>query len=112
MRLGKRATLSETVAAAKPPCHDGIYMKLQELECKWAAHKAARPDAGTCGIRSAKAHRFEILVGLNDLPQPIFRRAVAAIRIRVMALHQHLESQLDVGGGCPRVEPEGIERTA
>ena len=80
-------------------------MQLQELDCNWAAHKAAMPNAGSCGIRLAKAHRFEILVGLTDLPQPIFRLAVAAVRIRMMALHQHLESQLDVGRGRPGVEP-------
>src|SRR5215470_9232576 len=81
------ATLSETVSAAKPPCHNAIYMKLQELDCNRAAHKAAMPDTGRWGIRLAKAHRFEILVGLNDLAQPILGRAVAAVRIRVMALH-------------------------
>src|SRR5215468_2698747 len=48
------ATLSETVQAAKPPCHDGIYMKLQALDYNWAAHKAAMPNTGPRAIRLAK----------------------------------------------------------
>src|SRR5262249_52400138 len=110
------ATLSETARAAKPPCHNPIHMKFQELDCNWAAHKAAMPSPGPMRNQPfsgslAEAHRLEILVGLNDLPQPLFRRAVAAIGIRVVAFHQHLEPQLDIGRGRAGVEPEGIERT-
>jgi hypothetical protein len=44
------ATLSETAQAAKPPCHDAIYMKFQELDCNRATYKAAMLNRGSGGI--------------------------------------------------------------
>src|SRR5262245_19946054 len=65
------------------------------------------------GVRLlAKTRRLQIFIRLDDLAQPIFGRAIAAIGVRMMALHQHLEAQLDLGGGCSRVEPKRIERPA
>src|SRR5262249_10263756 len=61
------ATLSETAQAANPPCNNAIYMKFQELDCNRTAHKAAMPSiAPVRGL--AEAYRFQILVGLDDLP--------------------------------------------
>src|SRR5215470_2828186 len=69
------------------------------------------PDLGSTA-KSAKTSRLQIFISLDDLAQPIFGRAIAAIGVRVMALHQHLEAQLDLGGGCSRVEPKRVERPA
>src|SRR4051794_33475353 len=82
------ATLSETARAAKPPGRNAIYMEFQELDCNRTVYKAAMPDTRLAPVcRLAETHRLEILVGLNDLPQPVFGRAIAAVGIRVVPLH-------------------------
>src|SRR5262245_10613612 len=59
---------------------------------------------------SSEAHRFEIVIGLDDLTQPVFGGTIAAIGVRVMALHQGLEANLDLNGGRPGLESERVER--
>src|SRR2546422_7154841 len=46
------ATLPETAQAAKPPCHQPIYMESQQLDCNQATHKAAMLNTGSGGIIS------------------------------------------------------------
>src|SRR4051794_8207536 len=45
---------------------------------------------------STKACGFQIVIGLDDLAQPVLGGAVAAIGIGMMALHQGLETRLDL----------------
>src|SRR5262249_7753563 len=63
-------------------------------------------------LRSAEADRFEIIIGLDDLAQPIFRGAISAIGVGMMPLHQRLEPSLDLLCGGIGLEPERIERLA
>src|SRR5215475_3170866 len=53
--------------------------------------RAARPAHSAQSLDSAEADRLEIRIGLDDLAQPIFGRAIAAICVGVMTLHQRLE---------------------
>src|SRR5262245_46796533 len=62
--------------------------------------------------RSAEADRFEIIIGLDDLAQPIFRGAISAIGVGMMPLHERLEPSLDLLCGGIRFEPKRIERLA
>src|SRR5207248_10655958 len=61
--------------------------------------RAAAIPAASGSPGSSKADRFQILVGLDDLAQPLLRGTIAAIRVGVMALHQQLETDLDFGSG-------------
>src|SRR5438105_13352107 len=58
------------------------------------------------------AYRFQVFIGLDNLPQQVFRGPVAAIDIRVMTLDQRLEAPFDVGGRRARIESQDIERLA
>src|SRR5213593_3538351 len=73
---------------------------------------AGLPPSHVAGPASAEFRRFEIVVGLNDFTQPILQRAIAAVRVRMMALYQFLEARLDLGGRRVDFESEGIERLA
>src|SRR6476646_9248794 len=61
------------------------------------AARSQRRNAPMQPAGSAKADRFQIIVGLNDLTQAIFRGAVAIVGIGMMPLHQGLELGLDLG---------------
>src|ERR1700690_2922711 len=63
-------------------------------------------------LRSAEAGRFQVVVRLNDLDQPILGRAIAAIGVGMKLLHQFLEAHLHLVRGGADVEPEPIERLA
>src|ERR1044072_1298155 len=63
-------------------------------------------------LRSAELRRLEIIVRLDDLDEAVLGRAVSAVRIRMMALHQFLEARLDLDRGRIDLEPERIERLA
>src|SRR6516165_3924101 len=60
----------------------------------------------------AESDRFQILVGLDDLPQLVLRGAVAAIGIRVVTLHQRLETGLDLLDRRRSLQAEHVERLA
>src|ERR1700760_261941 len=64
-------------------------------------------------MRLARAHhRLQIVVGLDDLDQAILGRAIAAIGIGVMLLHQRLVLGLDVVQRRIRAEPHHLQRLA
>ena len=56
---------------------------------------------GTCS-NSAESGLLEVIIGLDDLAQLVFRGAIPAIGVGVMAFHQLLEPRLDVGAGGVR----------
>jgi hypothetical protein len=86
--------------------------RLPHPEIEWARHSTRKfiraasvrpwPRTGGKGRRaaqplgSAEADGLEVRIGLDDLAQPIFGRAIAAIGIGMMPLHQRLELPLDV----------------
>src|ERR1700690_506460 len=59
---------------------------------------------------SAEPGRFQVIVRLDDLDQPILGRAIAAIGVGMKLLHQFLEAHLHLMRGGANVEPEPIER--
>src|SRR5690242_7662571 len=61
---------------------------------------------------SAIADGSQIIVRLDDLPQPVLAGPVTAVGIGVMPLHQQLEPSLDIGRGHLAFKPKGIERLA
>ena len=61
---------------------------------------------------SAETRRLQVIVGLDDLPQPVLGRPVAAVGVGMMALHQHLEPGLDIGALGIGFKAEHIERAA
>src|SRR5437588_681648 len=61
---------------------------------------------------SAEFRRLELIVRLDDLAQAIFQRAVAAIGVRVVALHEFLEPRLDLARGRIDLQSQRIERLA
>src|SRR5262249_60934757 len=67
--------------------------------------------AGARGLARAH-HRLQIIVGLDDLDQAILGRAVAAIGVRVMLLHQRLVLHLDVFQRRLGAEPHHLQRLA
>src|SRR5438309_2611085 len=77
-----------------------------------ARNLAETPPVEKSFVRSAIPNRFQIVVGLDDVAQPILAGAVAAIGVRMVALHQGLESRLDVGRSGVRFKPEHAERLA
>src|SRR5512133_2067634 len=63
-------------------------------------------------LSSAEADRLEIRIGLDDLAQPIFGRAIAAVGVRMVAFDQRLELPLDLLRRGIRLEAERVERLA
>src|SRR5216684_1483595 len=61
---------------------------------------------------SAPAHGLQIIVGLNDVPQPVLAGAIAAVGVGMMTFHQDLEPRLDIGGARARFQSEHVERLA
>src|SRR5260370_8385698 len=50
---------------------------------------------------SAPAHGLQIIVGLNDVPQPVLAGAIAALAVGMMTFHQTLDSRLAFRGPPP-----------
>src|SRR5262245_33604275 len=61
---------------------------------------------------SAVTHRFQVVIGLNDLTELVLRRPVAAVHIRMVALHQVLELVFHLGGGGIGIKTKHVERLA
>src|SRR5215207_8684574 len=59
---------------------------------------------------SAEARALQRVVGLDDVAQALLEGAVAAMGVRVEALHQSLVLRLDRGRVGGLVEPERVER--
>jgi len=59
---------------------------IREIPCYFPC----RQGIGTCS-NSAETGLLEIIIGLDDLAQLVFRGAIAAIGVGVMAFHQLLE---------------------
>src|SRR6266481_7691612 len=66
----------------------------------------------TSPAKSAETGLLEVVIGLDDLTELVFRGAIAAIGIGMMALHEFLESRLDVGAGRAILQPERVKRLA
>src|SRR5215470_10852964 len=87
----------------------GMRLPIENEACRvWPATRLQGPDL----VASTEADRFQIIVGLDDLPQPILRGAVATIGVGMMPLHKRLEPRFDVLRGGVRLEPERVERFA
>ena len=74
-----------------------------------AVHVAERGAPRKPPWGSAKAGGLQVIIGRNDLPQPV-EAAIPAIGIRVMPLHQHLEPHLNVGPLGVGFKAEHVER--
>src|SRR5215472_6816360 len=61
---------------------------------------------------SAETGRFQVIIGLNNLPQPRFGTPITTIGVGVMPLNQHLELGLDIGPFGIRFKAENIQRAA
>jgi len=87
----------------------GMRLPIENEACRvWPATRLQGPDL----VASTEADRFQIIVGLDDLPQPILRGAVATIGVGMMPLHKRLEPRFDVLRGGVGLEPERVERFA
>src|ERR1700678_1824120 len=62
--------------------------------------------------KSAESGLLEVAIGLDDLAQLIFRGAIAAIGVGMMAFYQFLEPRLDVGAGGTVLQSERVQRLA
>ena len=51
-----------------------------------------------------------MLIGLDNLPQAVFRRSITTIRIRVVLLHQGFVFLGDVFARCGRWQAEIVQR--
>src|SRR5205823_10249086 len=92
--LQKRASRVRTVRPFEEPCKpqllsdhgraasDAIRAEDRKLRSSAGAPSAALKTSRHKRVTSTKADRFQIFVGLDDLAQPIFRGAVAAIGVR------------------------------
>src|SRR5207247_6573816 len=75
------------------------------------SYLAETPRRGE-SARSAPAYGLQVIVGLDDLPQPALVGTIAAVGVGMMALHQELEPRLDLGRAGAALEPERVERLA
>src|SRR6266852_4302571 len=55
---------------------------------------------------------LEVVIGFDDFSQLVFRGAVTAIGIGMMAFHQFLESRLNFRAGRALLQPERMKRLA
>src|SRR5208282_5949484 len=62
--------------------------------------------------RSAETGGLQVIIGLNDLPKPIFRTPVAAVGVGMMPLYQGLELSLDIGPFGVGFKAEHVEGAA
>ena len=67
---------------------------------------------GAVFLRLRESHRFQVVVGLDDLDQPLLGGAVAAIGVRVELFHQRLEANFHLLRGGADIEAEPVERLA
>ena len=65
---------------------------------------------GRAGAELAETDALQIAVGLDDLSQAVFQRAVAAIGVGVVAFDQELVARLDFRRRGRNVQPERAER--
>src|SRR5258705_4070703 len=72
---------------------------------------AFSPCSGKLCI-SAEADRLQIIVCLDDFDEAILGRAVAAIGVRMMPLHEFMEARLDFEPCCTEFQTERIEGLA
>src|SRR4249920_692064 len=91
VRLMAGSNLAEAKAAKNPPRRNGTINYFNKIGAIHPVRKAGLGCPGAITSRSAESHRFQIIVGLDDLYQPIFRGAVTAIGIWVVAFHEFLE---------------------
>src|ERR1700726_4010797 len=63
----------------------------------------------TSPAKSTESGLLEVAIGLDDFPQLIFRGAITAIGIGMVALHQLLEPRLDVRTGRAILQPERVK---
>ena len=61
---------------------------------------------------SAEPGRFQVMIGLDDLPEPVLQAAVATVGVRVQTLDQLLVPRLDFGSRLGPVKVERVERAA
>src|SRR5205085_8824709 len=69
-------------------------------------------DRRALGPSSAEFRGLEIVIRLDDLAQAILQRAIAAVRVRMVAFHEFLEARFDLSCGRIDLQPERIERLA
>src|SRR6516165_1976112 len=62
--------------------------------------------------KSAETGRFQVIIGLNNLPEPRFGTPIATIGVRMMPFNQDLELGLDIGPFGVRFKPKNIQCAA
>src|ERR1041384_4744440 len=75
----------------------------------------SREDSAALGAplpASAEFRRLQIIIGLDDRHEPILGRAIAAVGVGMVPLHQLLEACLDLGGFGINLQAQRIERLA
>ena len=60
----------------------------------------------------AETGGLKVVIGLDDLSEPVLRAAVAAIGVGMKAFHQFLVARLDLGAGFASVEVERVKGPA
>src|SRR5262249_16108189 len=75
-------------------------------------HLAESSVAAEATPRSAETSRFQVIIGLNNLPQARLRTPIAAIGIGMVPLYQDLVLRLDIGAFGIGFKAENIERAA
>jgi hypothetical protein len=71
----------------------------------------ARGLVGSTAL-SAGSDLFEIIIGLDDLPQLVFRGTVTAVRVGMVTFHQFLESRLDLRPRRRLLQSESVQGLA
>src|SRR5260221_14212309 len=66
----------------------------------------------TSPAKSTVSGLLEVAIGLDVFPQFIFRGAITAIGVGMVAFHQLLEPRLDVRTGRAILQPERVKRLA
>src|SRR5215472_8794624 len=67
---------------------------------------------GASPTLSAGSGLLEVIIRFDDLSQLVFRGAVSAVGIGMMAFHQFLESRLYFGAGRAVLQPKRMKRLA
>ena len=85
--------LAEAKAPKNPPRPNSTINYFNKIGAIHPVRKAGLGCRGVIINRSAESYRFQIIVGLDDLYQPIFGGAVTAIGIWMVAFHELLETR-------------------
>src|SRR5450830_483948 len=104
--------LADQKPAKNPLIANNTINYINKIGADWPVRKAGLGCLAQRFSRSAKARRFQVVVRLDDLNEPLLGGAIPAIGVGMKLLHQFLKAQFHLGRRGADIEPESVERLA